>query len=410
MHAEVMAIGDELVSGQRLDTNSRWLSERLGEIGVPVRYHTSVGDDMSALTAALRVAMHRSPLVVMTGGLGPTADDLTRQAMAEVSGRSLELRSDVLGRIEEKFTRRGRTMTPQNQVQAMFPAGSREIVNPDGTAPGIDLELTHAEGRCRLFALPGVPAEMRQMWDETVRDAIRQETGPRGVIVHHCIKCFGVGESQLEAMLPDLIQRQRDPQVGITVHRATITLRISAAGADEQDCREKMQPTLTIIHDCLGNLVFGEESDELEHELVRQLERRQLTLAVCELGTGGRVTEWLRAADQHERVRSALVLRHPRDLAELLQFSDSPPMPAGDADQVRWMAEQLQARAETDLCLAVGPLPVEVDHPQARIHIALASSGQTQAITRPFAGHPDVRLDLAAKQSLDLVRQHLLST
>jgi nicotinamide-nucleotide amidase len=406
MHAEIVAIGDELVSGQRLDTNSQWLSQRLGEIGVPVWYHASVGDDMSTLTHTLRAAIDRSPIVVLSGGLGPTADDLTRQAMAEVSGQTLELRSDVLKRIELKFTQRGRTMTPQNHVQAMFPAGSREIVNPHGTAPGIDLEVSHAAGSSRLFALPGVPAEMRQMWDESVRSAIRTMTGPRGVIVHHSLKCFGVGESQLEAMLPDLIQRQRDPQVGITVHRATITLRVTAAGEDEAACRRKIEPTLQTIHACLGSLVFGEEDDELQHAVYHQLDQRQLTLAICELGTKGIVTQWLRDVDLSQRLELGIVAHTLDQTTKLLDIPSSDHPPLAPADQARWMAERIRRRAGADLGLAIGPLPGSED-PEPRIYFGLALPTVTKTVDRGYFGHPDVVLDRAAKQALDFLRLEL---
>src|SRR5436190_2019355 len=173
MRAEVISIGDELTSGQRLDTNSQWLSQRLGELGVETVYHTTVADDLEANVRVFAAAIERTDVVVATGGLGPTADDLTREALAAAAGREL------------------------------------------------------------------------------VSDA--------RIIRHRRIKCFGVGESDLEQMLPDLIRRGRTPSVGITVHEATITLRITVEGADDAECRAAMEPTARTIYDCLGNLVFGEE-------------------------------------------------------------------------------------------------------------------------------------------------------
>jgi nicotinamide-nucleotide amidase len=173
MHAEVIAIGDELTSGQRLDTNSRWMAAELGVIGVPVGFHTTVPDTMDAGIEAFRLAASRAALVVVTGGLGPTADDLTRDVLAAVADAPLDLSSDSLATVESRFARRGMPMPESNRRQAMFPRGSRIIPNPEGTAPGIDIDLPRpAGGRCRVFALPGVPAEMKTMWKATVEPAV----------------------------------------------------------------------------------------------------------------------------------------------------------------------------------------------------------------------------------------------
>lgn len=150
-----------------MDTNSQWLSQQLGDLGVPVVGHTTVSDTLDELVAAIRIAAQRADLVVISGGLGPTADDLTREAMAKAAELTLEFRPEILQEIEARFSYRGRSMPPQNRVQAMFPVGSQSIHNPYGTAPGIDLTWPIGQRSVRLFALPGVPAEMKQMWEQT---------------------------------------------------------------------------------------------------------------------------------------------------------------------------------------------------------------------------------------------------
>ena len=290
MIAEVISIGDELTSGQRLDTNSQWISERLGEIGVRVMYHTTVADDLAANVRVFREAAERVDIVVATGGLGPTADDLTREVLAEVVGQPLELREAVLVSIRALFARRKREMPERNIVQAKFPRGARVVPNPHGTAPGVDLDVPrNSRPACRIIALPGVPAELFEMWRETVGPALARHVGAKRVVRHQRIKCFGVGESDLEQMLPDLIRRGRDPSVGITVSEATITLRITALGDSDGDCRQRMAPTIATIHDHLGSLVFGQEDDELEHSVARQLAVRGQTVAVLDLMGVGRV-------------------------------------------------------------------------------------------------------------------------
>src|SRR5262245_45922755 len=190
MRAEIIAIGDELTSGQRLDTNSQWVSERLNELGVHVAFHTTVGDDLDDNITVFRNAIDRAEIVVATGGLGPTADDLTRDAIAAAVGVELVQDDAALEHIKNLFARRKRAMPEQNLRQAQFPRGTRVVPNPHGTAPGIDLEV----GRCRIFALPGVPAEMFEMWAATVAPAISSMFPSPRVIRHHRVKVFGAGE------------------------------------------------------------------------------------------------------------------------------------------------------------------------------------------------------------------------
>ena len=236
MIAEVISIGDELTSGQRLDTNSQWLSERLGELGVRVLYHTTVADDLAANVSVFRTAIQRADVIVASGGLGPTADDLTREVLAQVSRRELLLDEASLAHICGLFARYKRDMPERNRSQAFFPSGSRIIPNPNGTAPGIWMDVPRpGGGNCHIFALPGVPAELFEMFHETVAPAVTRLNPEARVIRHRRVKCFGAGESHVEQMLPDLIRRGRQPSVGITVHAATITLRITAEGATAEE-------------------------------------------------------------------------------------------------------------------------------------------------------------------------------
>src|SRR5881392_2895785 len=175
MRAEIISIGDELTTGQRLDTNSQWLAERLLEIGVLVAFHTTVGDQLADNVLVFRQACERADIVVVTGGLGPTADDLTRQALADVVGVELVQDDVSLAHIKSLFARRKREMPASNIIQAQFPRGSKPIHNPNGSAPGIDIAIPRAVGQpVRVFALPGVPAEMKEMWAATVGPAIQE--------------------------------------------------------------------------------------------------------------------------------------------------------------------------------------------------------------------------------------------
>jgi nicotinamide-nucleotide amidase len=414
MQAEVISIGDELTTGQRLDTNSQWLSERLCELGVQVMYHTTVADDLEANVRVFRAAVERADVVIATGGLGPTADDLTREALAQVLGVPLELDQGSLDHIKALFARRTRPMPERNVVQAMFPVGTRPIFNPQGTAPGIEAAVPRntSRGTSHVFCLPGVPAEMFQMWQASVAPAlVRLGAGAR-VLVHHRIKCFGVGESDLEQMLPDLIRRGREPQVGITVSGATITLRITAAGHNANECRRAMQTTIDTIHQCLGTIVFGEEEEELEHAICRLLRQRGQTLATVEWGTGGLISHWFgELAEPCPHYLGGLTIN---DASDLLRTADLPAdlLPAHgphSAQLVAALAERCRLRHGADLALAVGPFP-KVD-PQARpesVHFSVASAEGAVTASAPFAGHPSILKVRAAKQALNLLRLRLL--
>jgi nicotinamide-nucleotide amidase len=399
MRAEVIAIGDELTSGQRLDTNSQWLSQRLGEFGVPVAYHTTVGDDLAANVAVFRNAIDRADLVIATGGLGPTADDLTREAIALAAGVNLVEDEAALAHIRALFARRRREMPERNRLQAQFPRGSRVVPNPEGTAPGIDLNVPRSCGPpCRVFALPGVPAEMVSMWEATVGPAIAASQPPGRVICHKRIKCFGVGESDLEAMLPDMIRRGREPLVGITVSGATITLRVTASGATAAACDKSMAPTIAQIRELLGVLVIGDEDDELEHAVVRLLKEGNQSLAVAECGTDGLISHWLTEAGGGEYFRGGIVAGVEAAIPVALGIDLS--LNATPAASVSAIAQNIREKYRADWGLAAIA--------SGELHVALASADNVRMKQFPLASHSAIRKAWSAKHALNVLRLELL--
>jgi nicotinamide-nucleotide amidase len=423
MRAEILAIGDELTSGQRLDTNSQWLSQRLGELGVSVAFHTTIGDDLEANIAAFRIAIDRADVVVASGGLGPTADDLTREALAAAAGVDLVQDEAAVAHIRGLFARRGRAMPERNLLQAQFPRGSRVVPNPHGTAPGIDLTVPRPCGpACRVFALPGVPAEMFAMWEATVAPAIAATLPSKRVIMHRRIKCFGVGESDLESMLPDMIRRKREPLVGITVSGATITLRITTSGPNETACLREMEPTISQIRELLGVLVFGEEEEELEHAVVRLLQQRGQSLAVAEWATDGLVSQWLAEAVSPEGTFPAgIVVRDAAALSTLLGIDVSPGSQA-EAATADLMARAIQERTGATHALGIAAFPPISDpvhtatagrgesvERTGTLQIALATADNVKVKGFPLASHPAITKPRAAKQALNMVRLALLN-
>jgi nicotinamide-nucleotide amidase len=408
--AEVISIGDELTSGQRLDTNSQWISQRLGELGVKAMYHTTVADDLAANVAVFRNAVERADFVVASGGLGPTADDLTREAVAQMAGVELVLDEPQLRAIEAMFARRGRPMPERNRVQALFPAGASPIPNPNGTAPGIDFTVARPNrSPSRVFCLPGVPAELFEMWRLTVAPAIATTMPAPRVIRHRRIKCYGVGESDLEAKMPELIARTREPVVGITVSQATITLRITSSGADDEACRRAMEPTAREIYDTLGTIVFGEEDDELQHAVARLLVERNLTLATAEWGTAGLIAKWLgEVPEARGRLAGGFVITSAKSAAKLLGIDQM--LIANHDDTSRELAAAMatacRQRTGADIALATTNVPTIDPKASAppKYHIAIATAPGISVHVARYAGHPDILKDRSGKDALNFLR------
>lgn len=410
MQAEIISIGDELTSGQRLDTNSQWLSQELASLGVKVVQHSTVADDLARNIAVMRAAAEHADVVVITGGLGPTLDDLTRQSMADAFDRPLKQDEDSLRRIKAMFSVRGREMPERNHIQAMFPRGSQVVRNPHGTAPGIDLHLASPE--CRLFALPGVPAEMRQMWLDTVAGRIeamatnRQGGEKLPPLRFFSLKAFGIGESDVEVRLPQLISRSREPTVGITVSRATITLRIAGRAKTDEEFQQLIGPTVDEIREALGDLVFGTGDDQLQTVVSEQLRASNQSCAAIEVGASSFLGDCLASVSElgDELFLGSLVFRNIESAARWLKCTDTP-----TAEQ---LAQLLLKQADTDFALAIVGYPslkeMEAGNKTFDIDIALASETGVQLTRKQLAGHPDVLPARIAKFGLDALRRRLL--
>lgn len=391
MLAEIIAIGSELTSGAKLDTNSQWLSLQLAEIGITVQFHTTVADDLQANIDALRIATERVDLILLTGGLGPTLDDLTRHALAGLLEVDLVEDAESMEHLEGFFQSRGREMPERNRIQAMFPDGSQPLPNPVGTAPGIWCVLHRQTGeRCQIAAMPGVPSEMRQMFFEQVQPRL---PGGDVVIKRHRINCFGIGESAVEEILGDLTARGSDPEVGITAHAATITLRINAQGSSAADCQQKIDLASNIIREKLGTYVFGIEDEELEDVVVRELIKNQRTFATVEHATCGLLASWITHVSGADECYRGGSVRAAADF----NFQDE--------------ASLLQQSSQADYVLAVGPEAVrtnDVGRLISEIPLLLLGPDLRQEHLLSWTGNPAITKSRAAKSALDLLRHELL--
>lgn len=415
MHAEIIAIGTELTTGAKVDTNSQWLSQELSSVGIPVHFHVTVGDNLEENVDVFESAARRSDIVLITGGLGPTLDDLTRDVLSRLTGTPLVLHEPSLEVIRSMFARRNREMPERNVVQAMFPKGSQPIPNRRGTAPGIYVEWTRPNGTmCRIAAMPGVPSEMKVMFRDDVLPRLRMLCGSGRVIRHARVNCFGLGESAAEELLGDVTARNRDPEVGITVHEATITLRIVSEAATIDEALRKIDDTKAVIYQRMGPYAYSEDDDELEHVVVRLLNERQRSLATVESGTGGLLSHRITEVPGHQRCfRAGLVL--PNDAAKMtaLQIAEETLRAAGSvsAAVAESMARAGRARFGTDFALSVTECSrnefSETDATAPTAYIALADDSGTDVRELNLAGDPAMIKSRVVKSVLNLLRLRL---
>ena len=283
MRAEIITIGDELLSGsaQFLDTNSVYIAQALHKIGVDVLYRTTVGDHEGRIIEVLKVAASRVELIITTGGLGPTVDDRTRQAVAAATGRPLEFHQALLDQIAARFRRFGVQMSENNVQQAYIPQGAIPIENPVGTAPCFIVE----DAGKVFISLPGVPSEMKYLMAHAVIPYLVKTFNLTGVIKTRTLRTAGVGESQLDARIGDLMKRD-NPVVGVAAHPAQTDIRITAAARTDADADALIAEVEAEIRNRVGRYIFGVDEETLEDVLFAQLRARSLTLATVEAGTG----------------------------------------------------------------------------------------------------------------------------
>jgi nicotinamide-nucleotide amidase len=411
MKAEIISIGSELTSGQNLDTNSQWLSQRLAEIGIAVGWHTTIADDLEDNVAAFRIAAERAGLVVITGGLGPTQDDLTREAMARLAGVDLVLDEESLEHIQKLFAQFSRSMPERNRVQALFPRGAEPIPNARGTAPGIWQQV----GSALLVAMPGVPSEMHAMYETQIKPRLLQHGLGSGVLVQRKINCFGSGESAVEQKLLDLTRRGHVPEVGITVGDATISLRILARAATLEEAQAQIGPIEQTIRERLGDLIFGVNEEDLHDVVLRLLGDKRQTLSTAEGVTAGLVAQRLgQVPGASSWFRGGLVAYDNRLKTELLGVPQRliDEHGAVSAAVAEAMAVGCRTRFHTDLAISTvgiaGPTGASADKPIGQVYVGVAWEGN--AVTQSFRW-PGSRGEVqsrTAKLALNRLRLHLL--
>jgi nicotinamide-nucleotide amidase len=292
MNAQIIAIGSELLLGQIIDTNSASIAKSLAENGIELIHTTTVGDDLQRMKETIDAAIHRSEIVITTGGLGPTEDDLTREAIAEAFQRPLVFQPRLMEQIEALFKKRGFRMVESNRKQAYIPEGAIPIENPKGTAPGFIVEYSSGS----IISIPGVPAEMEYLMENTVVPYLRKRFNlQRQVIRYRVLRACGLGESAIGQQIKDLMKESKNPRVGTLASIGDIRIRITANAGSSEEASNRIQKMEQEIRGRLGILIYGVDDETLHGNIARELERLNLTLSAVETFTGGIVSQKLAA-------------------------------------------------------------------------------------------------------------------
>ena len=400
--AEIVAIGSELLLGQIVDTNSAWMAERLTALGVDMYYKTVVGDNPGRMNEVIDRALDRSDVVVTSGGLGPTQDDLTRESVAEVTGRKLVLDDGLLEQIERRFRSRGFVMTKNNERQAYIPEGATPVENPNGTAPSFIVE----DPRGVVFALPGVPVEMKWLFDNRVAPYLRDRFDLSGLITYRVLKVAGMGESAVDDLIGHLIANSRNPTVGVLAHPGQVDVRIAAKAPSLEAAAEMIDPVEAEVRKLLGSRVFAADDDSMEDAVGALLAERGTTVAVYEDVTGGMLAERVQRAGPDAFVE-AVIGGGPESIGRLVGGSRA----AGDAlcDE---LARAMRDRSGADLGLALHGAPDESDSAEnlarGRTYMAVTDGRSTRTLSYNSAGRSVTDRTRLSLNAMELMREALI--
>ena len=324
MRIEVICTGDEVLTGKIVNTNFTYITQKLEDHGLSVKWETTVGDDREDLLQAFRVAGERADAVIVNGGLGPTVDDLSQEVAAQAAGVELELHEGWLARMKEMFARRGRTMSPNNVKQAMLPVGAELIDNRVGTACGFGVAI----GKARFYFTPGVPRELRPMLEHEILPRLLPRSGSQAVIHLKRFHSFGLGESHVDTLLDGVaaLAPEGSVKLGFRAHYPQLETKLTVRGFDQADMAAKLAPVEQEVRRRIGNFVLAEDNETLEGVVLSQLIERRATLAVAETLTGGQVAARLAALPGAEAVfRRGTVACSSAELAAALSMTEALP-------------------------------------------------------------------------------------
>jgi competence/damage-inducible protein CinA-like protein len=392
MNAEILAIGSELLLGETIDTNSAYLAQQLAATGINLFRKSVVGDNEERIAAAISEALDRADLVICTGGLGPTVDDVTREAVARALQRPLVFHQHLFDQIEARFRAFGRSMPQSNRRQAYVPEGARIVENPRGTAPAFIVEDVCGT----VVALPGVPSEMRYLWEHAILPYLREERGETSVILVRTLHAVGLGESVIGEMLADLMT-QTNPTLGISAKRAQYELRIGARANNRTEAEAMIVGVEATIRERLGANLLGDE--RLDQTVARLLRERGKTIALHE-GVASAPLHRVLSVQKDALAALRGVIIHPADIPADDDAAQSLARTGAVAVRHQWRA---------DIGLALQPSSVIASDGFATVCVAIAHDGGVDEWRRRFDMRSEDVWDFAGTMALDALRQHLVA-
>ncbi|YCA42506.1 competence/damage-inducible protein A [Bacillus sp. JZ8] len=382
MNAEIIGVGSELLLGQIANTNAQFLSKQLASLGVNVYYHTVVGDNPKRLETAIEAAKERADLLVFTGGLGPTKDDLTKETVAKSLGRSLVSHEESLSSIKDYFVKTKRVMTPNNEKQALVVEGSDVLLNDHGMAPGMYIE---ADGKTYIM-LPGPPKEMKPMFENYAKPHILDRLGVKDQIISRVLRFFAIGESQLETEIEDLLEAQSNPTIAPLAGDGEVTLRLTAKHETEEGALALLKEIEDKIQERVGEYFYGYDQTTLFSEALKKLGEKNWTLASAESLTGGLFSERMTSiSGSGEHMRGSIVTYHDNIKEHVLGVDTDVLQKHGAISEqcARQMAEKIKEKFNTSVGISftgvAGPNTAE-GHPVGHVFVGLAIEGKETVV------------------------------
>ena len=410
MRCDVLAVGTELLLGQIVDTNSSWIGEQLAAHGISSHLQVKVGDNLDRIVAALRARLEEADAVIMCGGLGPTHDDLTREAIAQVMDVELEFHDSIAEVIRELFASRGRTMAQNNLQQAMVPVGATVIHQTRGTAPGLMCPV----GDKVIYAVPGVPHEMQDMMERAILPDLRARSGDTSVIASRVIRTWGESESGLNERLNPIIAQLEEVGNPTLAFLASgwegIKVRLTAKGADSQQAHAVLDEWQAKVLKLVGDVVFGFDTDNMETVVLNLLREQGLTLGLAESVTGGLVSGRLTSIPGASDVLRGSVVSYSSEVK--FDLLNVPRGPVVSEDAAVAMAEGARRVLGADVALSLTGVagPAEQDgQPVGTLCVAVALNGrETVSTTLRLPGQRDQMRQMSVISSLDFLRRQIL--
>ena len=393
MRAETISIGTELLLGEITDTNAVWIAQRLAEVGVDLYFRTTVGDNVGRIVDAIKHALTRADVIITTGGLGPTVDDMTREAVARATNRDLVLDEMLLAQIRERFSRWTTPMTENNVRQAYVPRGATPIENPVGTAPVFIVEI---DGHY-VVSLPGVPREMKFLMETRILPWLREKTGDERIILSKTLRTCAIGESLVDSKITDL-EESTNPTVGLLAHPGQTDVRVTAKAKTRAEAEALIKEMEARVRERLGDWVYGVGEETVPEVVARVLAARNWRIAIAETNTAGKIAEALRERPEGSQIiKSAMLLDNVTEMTE---------------ENAATIAQQFRNVTGADIALAVlgttGSAQDMYSADTGLTIIAVATAKETSHRAYSVGGISEQAQTWVITRSLDLVRRAAL--